>query len=103
MRRDHQKPETIGAPLTHALFELTAEEGEDYPDEGTTVYWGWRLVNATYPLATGAQDLTYDLSERGDYLYADQGVFYEEGSIVIADQVANRWFIRGMIREPQED
>lgn len=102
-RRRVGQVEDPSTPLTHALFELEAEEGEDYPAEGATVYWGWRCTQPTYPLETGEQELTFGRSSVGNYLYADAGIYYEEGSVVLADQVAGRWYIRGLIREPQED
>ncbi|OGT59907.1 MAG: hypothetical protein A3E01_10715 [Gammaproteobacteria bacterium RIFCSPHIGHO2_12_FULL_63_22] len=112
MRREISQPESISGPLTHALFRLSPppdpnNPGEflDYPaDDGTTtVYWGVRLLSPTFPLAVGAQVMTFDESEIGNFLWADAAVFYADDSLVLADQQNGRWFIRGLIRAPEDE
>jgi hypothetical protein len=102
MKRLTSQPESVSTPLTHALFQLMAADGEDYPvDTGdVSVYWGRRLLHATFTKATGAQTLEFDLSTVGNHLYANPASYLAEDSIVLADQVGRDWFIRGVIRDP---
>lgn len=104
MKRETQQLESESGPLTHWLFKMMPSDDADYPsDGGATVYWARRLLNPSYELAVGAQELEYELSTVGNYLYVNSGAEVLEGSIVLADQVAGRWYIRGVIQDPIED
>ena len=98
-RRRKQQPEQVGGDDVAVLLELITDPATgSYPASGATVYPARRLANPSFDLVPGEQTLTFVADTQTVYAWSDAAVFLAENTIVLAEWVNNRYWIRGVIR-----
>jgi len=99
LKRRKQRPEQVGGDDVAVLLELIADPATGtYPASGATVYPARRLANPSFDLVSGKQSLTFVADTRTVYAWSDAAVYFKENTVVLAEWVNNRYWIRGVIR-----